>query len=71
MHMYVYIREHYSTIRKEWNNAIWSNMDVTRDYHNKWSKSERKTNIIWYHLYVEPKIWKYECICETETDSQT
>ena len=38
---------------KEWNNAIWSNMDGSRDYHTKWSKS--KTNITWYHLYVESK----------------
>ena len=28
--------------RKEWNNAICSNMGETRDYHTKWSKSERK-----------------------------
>ena len=25
---------------KEWNNAICSNMDTTRDYHTKWHKSE-------------------------------
>ena len=37
--------------KKEWNNAICSNIDEPRDYHTKWSKS--KTNIIWYHLYVE------------------
>ena len=24
--------------KKEWNNAICSNMDATRDYHTKWSK---------------------------------
>ena len=29
----------YSAI-KEWNNAICGNMDATRDYHTKWSKSE-------------------------------
>ena len=27
--------------KKEWNNAICSNMDATRDYHTKWSKSEK------------------------------
>ena len=27
--------------KKEWNNAICSNMDGPRDYHMKWSKSER------------------------------
>ena len=32
-------------------------MDGPRDYHTKQSKSEkRKTNTIWYHLYVESKI---------------
>ena len=31
-------------------------MDRTRDYHTKWSKSERKRQI-WYHLHVESKIW--------------
>ena len=34
-------------------------MDETRDYHTKWS--QKKTNIIWYQLYVESKIW-YEWI---------
>ena len=32
-------------------------MGVTRDYHTKWGKSERKTNTISYRLYVESKIW--------------
>ena len=32
--------EYYSAI-KEWNNAICSNMDGSRDDHNKWSKSEK------------------------------
>ena len=31
-------------------------VDGPRDYHIKWSKSEREINI-WYHLYMEPKIW--------------
>ena len=34
--------EYYSLIKKEWNNAICSNMDGPRAYHNKWSKSERE-----------------------------
>ena len=37
--------------KKEWNNAICSNMDGPRDYHTKWNKSERKTNIIQYYLW--------------------
>ena len=39
--------------KKEWNNAICSNMNGPRDYHTEWSKSDREINIIWYHLYVE------------------
>ena len=31
-----------SAIKKEWNNAICSNMDGPRDYHSKWTKSERE-----------------------------
>ena len=32
-------------------NAICSNMDETRDYQTNWSKSETKTNTIWYHMW--------------------
>ena len=31
--------------KKELNNAIFSNMDAIRDYHTKWSKSERERQI--------------------------
>ena len=31
--------------KKEWNNAIFSNMDRPRDYHTKWNK--KKTIIMW------------------------
>ena len=31
--------------KKEWNNAICSNMDATRYYHIKWSKSDRERQI--------------------------
>ena len=27
--------------KKEWNNAIYSNIDGLRDYHTKWSKSDK------------------------------
>ena len=43
--------------KKEWNNAICSNMDGPRDYHTKWSKSDGERQIS-YHLYVESKIWQ-------------
>ena len=41
--------------KKEW--TICSNMDGPRDYHTKWSKSERERQIPWYHLCVKSKIW--------------
>ena len=33
--------------------------------------SQRKTNILWYHLCVEFKTWYKELIYKTETHSQT
>ena len=39
--------------KKEWNNAICSNMDGPRDCHTKWNKSDREGQISWYCLYVE------------------
>ena len=42
---YKYTVEYYSAIKKEWNNAICSNMNATRDYHSKWNKSERERQI--------------------------
>ena len=58
--------------KKELNNAICSNMDETRDYRTKWSKSERERQM----PYNITHMWnlKYdtnEPIYETETDSQT
>ena len=32
-------------------------MDEPRDYHTEYEVSQRKTNIIWYQLYVESKKW--------------
>ena len=32
--------------QKEWNNAIYSNMDGPRDYHTKWSSLEKDK----YHM---------------------
>ena len=74
---YVYAMEYYSAVKKDWNNAISSNLNESRDYHPKWSQT--KTTII-YHLYVESKKmiqmnkftkhWT-ENRNKTETDSQT
>ena len=44
---YIYTMEYYSAIKKEWNNAICSNMDGPTDYHTKQSKSEREDE---YHM---------------------
>ena len=59
--------------KKEWNNAICSNMNGPRDYHTKWSKSERERQI-WYDI---THMWNLiflnginELIYKTETDSQ-
>ena len=46
--------EHYSAIQKQWNITIYRDADRPRDYHTKWSKSEREKQIL-YHLYVESR----------------
>ena len=38
--------------KKEQNNAICSNMDGPRDYHNKWSKSDKQRQI-----YIITYMW--------------
>ena len=69
---YIYTMEYYSAIKKEWNNAICSNMDATRDYHTKWSKSERERQIPYDISYMwNLKYDTNEPIYETETDSGT
>ena len=58
--------------KKEWDNAICSNMDETRDYHMKWSKSERERQIPYDIAYMwNLKYGTNEPIYKTETDSQT
>ena len=37
--------------KKKGNNSTWSKMDGPRDYHLS-EVIQRKTNILWYHLYV-------------------
>ena len=70
---YLYTMEYYSAIKKEWNNAICSNMDGPRDCHTEWSKSDREGQI----LYDITCMWNIkrndtnELIYKTETDSQT
>ena len=38
--------------KKEWNNAIYSNMDETRDSHTEWNKSERERQIPYDITYI-------------------
>ena len=42
--VYVYMRNRMLATPpyKEWNNAIWSNLNGARDDHTKWIKSERQ-----------------------------
>ena len=38
--------------KSEWNNVICGNMDEPRDYHTKWSKSERERQIPYDITYM-------------------
>ena len=56
--------------KKEWNNAICSNMNGPRDYHTKWSQSERERQIPYDITYMwDLKSDTNELTCEIETDS--
>ena len=57
---------------KKWNNAICSNIDGHRDYHIKWSKSDRERQIF-YDITYKWNILKNtnEPIYKTEIDSET
>ena len=61
--------------KKEWNNAIFSNMDGHRDYHAKWSNSNREKWISYDITYMwnlkKKKNDTNEFIYKIETDSQT
>ena len=59
--------------KKEWNNAICSNMDGPRDYYIKWSQVRERHHDITYMWNLKKKKrykWTY-FIYEAETDSQT
>ena len=65
-HIYTHIPCIYNGLllshKKEWNHAICSNIDGPRDYHTKWSKSDKRKTDIWYHLCMKSKIrykWTY------------
>ena len=58
--------------KKERNSAICSNLDATRDYHTKWSKSERERQIPYDTAYMwNLKYDTNEPVYKTETDPQT
>ena len=59
--------------KKEWNNAICSNMDGPRDDHSKWSKLDRRRQISYdiAYLWNLKKNDTDELIYETEIDPQT
>ena len=64
--------EYYSAIKKERNIAIYINMDGPRDYHTKWSKSERERQIPYDITYMwNLKYDTNELMYEAETGSQT
>ena len=53
--MYVSVHTHTGILlshKKEWNNAICSNMDGPRGYHTKWSKSDREGQILYDITYM-------------------
>ena len=50
--------EYYTATKKEWNNAICSNIDATRDSHTKWSKSERERQIPYDITYIWNLIYR-------------
>ena len=69
---YIYTMEYYSDIKKEWNNAICSNMDGPRDYHTEWRKSDRGRQISYDITYTwNLKYDTNELIYKTEINSQT
>ena len=57
--------------KKEWNNAVCSNMARPRDYHTKWSKSDRDRLIPYDITYMwNLKYDTNELIYKMERDSQ-
>ena len=58
--------------QKEWNNAIWCNMQRSRDCHTEWSKLDREGET----SYNIPFMWNLkrrdtnELICKTDSKTQ-
>ena len=45
-HTHIYTQWNITQPWKEWNKAAFNNMDGTRDYHTKWSKSDKPNHIL-------------------------
>ena len=56
--------------RKEWNNAICSNIDEPRDYHTKWSKIRQRQISYDFTYKWNLKNGTTELIYKTEIESQ-
>ena len=52
--------------KKEWNNAICSNMDGPRDYHTEWSQTKTNTTYMWNIIKNDTKQLFYKA----ETNSK-
>ena len=57
--------------KKEQNNTISNNMDGPRDYHTKWSKSDRERQIYEITSMWNLKRWHKWTYLQKETDSET
>ena len=49
---YIYTMGMLLSHKKEWNNAICSNMDGPKDYHTRWSKSDRERQLSYDIAYM-------------------
>ena len=67
-------REYYSAIKKQWNNAIFSNMDRPRDDHTKQNKLGSlipyDIKYIWVIYKCNLSYVRNTCIYKTKIDSQ-
>jgi len=55
--VYIYTQWTIIQLSKEWNNVIFSNRDGPRNYHTKWSKSDRERQISYITYMSNLKKW--------------